>query len=168
MATNVKQAQKSSSNLTKMLALFEKQREQRGSSRPMEDLWSSAAKSAQFHNKQYNRIIECYTDHAEKSLRVNLIYKRWYFYGSLAIMVGLFALVAYLALCPNADGSTEAYITAISAFVTAFIVLPVTITKYLFNPDESKNLNEIVQSIQKHDLAMTQHISTNEDNERVH
>lgn len=159
MTTKTNRRQKGSpqrfSTSTNKYVDFENQRERRGSYQPMEDLMRSSVDSAKAHNKKYSRIISCYTEHAEISLKVNRRYKRFYFYVSLFIMLGLAGLVVYLTLFSDTHLDVETHATAIVSFVTAFIVLPVTITKYLFNPDETKDLKDIVKSIQEHDLVMT-------------
>ena len=139
------------------LQAFEAKRQQNSAKNKNSSLLTAeerGIKSAGEHTVLYDRILQCYTEHAEKSLRVNRRYKRWYFYGSVGVMLGMALLMGYLILSDQSSGNVAEYVTGISAFVTAYIVLPVTITKYLFNPDESKNLNAIVQSIQQHDLAM--------------
>lgn len=50
-------------------------------------------------------------------------------------------------------------ISAISiAFVSSFMIIPKIITNYLFNLNEEKNMMEIIQNIQKHDLNIRQDI----------
>lgn len=116
------------------------------------DLVSDSIMNAKKHNAAYGRIIECCTEHAQDSLAANRLFKAIYFWTSCAVMVVL-ALVTCGVVLSHEEPA--ALISALTAFVTAFIVLPVTITKYLFNPDESRNLNELVKSIQEHDRKMT-------------
>ena len=119
------------------------------------DFVSDSIMNAKKHNAAYGRIIECYTEHAQDSLADNRLFKAVYFWVSCTVMVVLTLVVCGAALSYDAHESTSALISALAAFITAFIVLPVTITKYLFNPDESRNLNKLVKSIQEHDRKMT-------------
>ncbi len=50
-------------------------------------------------------------------------------------------------------------VSAISvAFIASFMIIPKIITNYLFNLNEEKNMMEIIQNIQKHDLAIRKDI----------
>jgi len=134
---------------------FEKARSKEERVRFSDRLTEDSTYSAMQHNKQYDSIMESYAENVQKSLKVNRRYKRWYFYGSLITMAILVGLIIYISVISQNGIDVEAYITALTAFVTAFIVLPVTITKYLFNPEEGKYLKNIVETVQKHDFVMT-------------
>lgn len=43
--------------------------------------------------------------------------------------------------------------TAMVGFVSTIITIPVTITKYLFNTEEDKNITSIIKHTQKHDVS---------------
>lgn len=112
----------------------------------------SSTQSAIKHNSNFDEIIAVYAENSSKSLLQNRVYKSVYFWFSI-ILLFLFALKILYGV--QEGTSSEANLTAIVSFVTSFIVLPVTITKYLFNPKETHDLNKIVQSIQTHDREMT-------------
>lgn len=48
------------------------------------------------------------------------------------------------------------YISALISIVTSIIVLPSTIAKYLFNPDEDKEIVDMIKHMQDYDLNLNQ------------
>ena len=144
---------------------FEKKREKkdRSNQTSMQDLDNDAAENAKKHNIHYSNILENYAATAKVNLNNNLLFKKCYFWGSVAVLgILVIALVLTLIFADPHD-SESVYLTVLVSFLTAYIVLPITITKYLFNPKETIQLNKIVRSIQEHDRIMTGHIDSKDE-----
>ena len=151
------QAKSKNENINSALVAFEQRKSESGMRTPGLD--ESSAESAVNHIREFDIIMTSYAENARKSLQYNRRYKRIYFYGSLAV---LFVIAIYTVNClshPYWFDTPSDYLAPIASFMTAYIVLPITISKYLFNPQETHDLNEIVKSIQKHDRIMTGHDS---------
>lgn len=126
-------------------------------------LEESSVTSAVGHIKDFDAIMTAFAENARKGLIYNRRYKRIYFYGSILVLLVITVGTVYCLLHPYWFETPTDYIAPVASFMTAFIVLPITISKYLFNPQETHDLNEIVKSIQEHDRKMTGHDTSSAD-----
>ena len=50
-------------------------------------------------------------------------------------------------------------ITAFASVISAIIVIPTKIVEYLFNPQETQQINEVIKNIQDYDKAVREDLS---------
>lgn len=118
-------------------------------------LHEQAVVSARNHYKHFDAVISSYAESFTKKLKDNVLYRRIYFYGSVSVLAVLVVVLILCIFLKDPHESGETFATALISFLTAFIVLPITITKSLFNPEETLQINEIIKTIQMHDQVMT-------------
>lgn len=73
----------------------------------------------------------------------------------IVLIVIVFKLVDKCLALENFDQIVQTLpllITAFLGFVSTVIVIPATITKFLFNTEEDKNITSIIEHTQKHDV----------------
>lgn len=109
-------------------------------------------------DKRYTKLLDNYV----KSTWCRYILKeihKWIFFWLVAIgcVVGLFifyritnTILSFDDIDKIIDG-TPLVITAMVSFIFTIIVVPVTITKYLFNRNEEDSVTKIIELTQKHD-----------------
>lgn len=158
-------------DIKRIVCDFEQKRESGIQSPYMTD---SIVRNVLKHSREYSKIISCYAANADITLRQNRQWKGYVFKKIdvfwKCILCGLAILILggiLLAWFGKDNAAIGVGITAIVTFVSAFIVLPVTITQYLFNPNESKDLNEIVKSMQDYDYRMTHEDSADSKSNKV-
>lgn len=72
----------------------------------------------------------------------------WYVGVMLAIFVLIFLLFGYICIFKSEDFEM---ISALISLVTATIVIPTKVVEYLFNPQETQQIGEIIKNIQSYD-----------------
>lgn len=85
---------------------------------------------------------------------------KWTFYLTVIICMFGVGIVTYSLFkkylsSASIDQITEAIpllLTSLGGFISIVIVIPTTITKYLFSTEEDKNITEIISHTQNHDL----------------
>lgn len=85
---------------------------------------------------------------------------KWHFFWITVISFFLFivfiaiSLIILSAKLPSSQlvSALPAYITAIVGGISVIIVIPTSISKYLFNPDEDKAMLKMVQRMQDYDI----------------
>lgn len=107
------------------------------------------------HNRYYSNILSTYTNNMRKVFDLKLSYKKLLLIINLGILVlmsvGFAITIALAAMNIIKENVLEIILTALAAFLTTFIVIPHTITKYLFNEKEEENMCKIVENIQNYD-----------------
>ena len=71
----------------------------------------------------------------------------------LIIVIGFFICLYFLS------DNTIALITAFASVTSAIIVIPTKIVEYLFNPQETQQINEVIKNIQDYDKAVREDLS---------
>ncbi len=109
------------------------------------------------HNEQYSNLLEAYVQNTTAMLHRKRGYKHIFFWCSLGVMglacLGLLGAIVLATARPGAN--VLALVSApLLSFLTTFLVLPKIITQYLFNPEEEKNMCEVVKNIQEFDLNL--------------
>ena len=66
----------------------------------------------------------------------------------LAVFISMFILFVYIFHCRS--GNLE-IISALISFVATTIVIPTRVAEYLFNPQETQQIGEIIKIIQTYD-----------------
>lgn len=92
---------------------------------------------------------------------------KWTFYLTIIVCMFLVAKVTYQLFnkyitAGTLEQITEAIpllLTAMGGFISIVIVIPTTITKYLFSTEEDKNITEIISHTQNHDLSGRQWVT---------
>lgn len=113
------------------------------------------------NEKRYSKIINVYTNYIEKSTKQNHLFKWIYFVVSATILVfitlGLIAVIIVMLFSSELAviNKGKILLTALGAFVTSVIVIPLTITKYLFNKKEAGQFADFVRINQKHNEKVT-------------
>ena len=92
---------------------------------------------------------------------------KWTFYLAIIICMFFVGKITYLLFQKYLNSATIEQITeaipllltAIGGFIAVVIVIPTTITKYLFSTEEDKNITEIISHTQNHDLSGRQWVA---------
>lgn len=126
--------------------------------------------SMRSHNESYTKILAGYSNTLEENLTAKCDYKKWFFWccigilfsvamtliGSVWVIIQMTYQYQHLTFAIQNVISTVSAISV--AFIASFMIIPKIITNYLFNLNEEKNMMEIIQNIQKHDLAIRKDI----------
>lgn len=99
-------------------------------------------------NKIYTNSLDNYSTYLEENLDRNKCAKKSYVYIMLAVFISMFILFVYISLCRS--GNLE-IISALISFVAATIVISTRVVEYLFNPQETQQIGEIIKNIQTYD-----------------
>ena len=105
-------------------------------------------------NKIYTNLLDNYSTYLEENLDRNKCAKKSYVYIMLAVFISMFILFVYIFLCRS--GNLE-IISALISFVAATIVISTRAVKYLFNPQETQQIGEIIKNIQTYDKIVRNH-----------
>lgn len=71
------------------------------------------------------------------------------------IIVGFFICIILL------KDNIIALITAFGTVISAIIVIPTKMVEYLFNPQETQQINEVIKNIQDYDKAVREDLAKN-------
>lgn len=105
-------------------------------------------------NKIYTNLLDNYSTYLEENLDRNKCAKKSYVYIMLAVFISMFILFVYISLCRS--GNLE-IISALISFVAATIVISTRAVEYLFNPQETQQIGEIIKNIQTYDKIVRNH-----------
>lgn len=110
-------------------------------------------------NKIYSTILENYSKYLKDTLNSNKSNKQIFLIGLLVILliivVGFFICLYFL------NDNIIALITAFASVTSAIIVIPTKIVEYLFNPQETQQINEVIKNIQDYDKAVREDLAKN-------
>lgn len=106
-------------------------------------------------NKIYTRILENYSKYLEETLNKNKVSKKYLI--DLMILVLVLIIVAFTII--SFIGDRVAIISAFISLVSAIIVIPTKMVEYLFNPQETQQISEIIKNIQNYDTAIRDDLS---------
>lgn len=125
-----------------------------------EDLRQSDIGSLGRHICDYDNILRNYATHVDKTLKHKRIMKAIFFGLSVftmfacIIIIGVCVIYLLSNIC-NQNFDILDYlapsITAITSFLTVYIIIPKIIAKYLFNSKEDEVMKNIIASIQEYD-----------------
>lgn len=126
-------------------------------------------KSMRNHNYYYDTILREYSNGITKSLEIKTDLKKDFYSKCINIIIGLIFLQVFIILTvigcyyhnvfiPEEVSITIA-VSSIGTLITSFIALPIIIAKYLFNPNEERNVMQVIKNIQKHDVLIRKKIS---------
>ena len=101
-------------------------------------------------NKIYTRILENYSKYLEETLNRNKVSKKYLI--DLMILVLVLIIVAFTII--SFIGDHLAIISAFISLVSAIIVIPTKMVEYLFNPQGTQQISEIIKNIQNYDTAI--------------
>ena len=108
-------------------------------------------------NKIYSTILENYSKDLKDTLDSNKSNKKIFLIGLLVILliivIGFFICLYFL------NNNIIALITAFASVISAIIVIPTKIVEYLFNPQETQQINEVIKNIQDYDKAVRKDLS---------
>ena len=111
-------------------------------------------------DKKYSELLESYTRITKVRLVLKEIHK-WLFFWIVIVACGVIASLAYRLITKvlivedvqSLIDAVPAVLTAFTAFVSTVIVVPTTITKFLFNTQEDDNITSLIQHTQQHDTT---------------
>lgn len=110
-------------------------------------------------NKIYSTILENYSKYLKDTLNSNKSNKQIFLIGLLVILliivIGFFICLYFLS------DNIIALITAFASVISAIIVIPTKIVEYLFNPQETQQINEVIKNIQDYDKAVREDLAKN-------
>jgi len=101
-------------------------------------------------NKIYTQILDNYSKYLEETLNKNKVSKKYLINLMIIVLVliiGAFIIISFI-------GNHLAIISAFISLVSAIIVIPTKIVEYLFNPQETQQISEIIKNIQNYDKAI--------------
>ena len=108
-------------------------------------------------NKIYSTILENYSKYLKDTLNSNKSNKQIFLIGLLVILliivIGFFICLYFLS------DNIIALITAFASVISAIIVIPTKIVEYLFNPQETQQIYEVIKNIQDYDKAVREDLS---------
>lgn len=108
-------------------------------------------------NKIYSTILENYSKYLKDTLNSNKSNKQIFLIGLLVILliivVGFFICLYFLS------DNIIALITVFASVTSAIIVIPTKIVEYLFNPQETQQIYEVIKNIQDYDKAVREDLS---------
>ena len=108
-------------------------------------------------NKIYSTILENYSKYLKDTLNSNKSNKQIFLIGLLVILliivIGFFICLYFLS------DNIIALITAFASVTSAIIVIPTKIVEYLFNPQETQQIYEVIKNIQDYDKAVREDLS---------
>ena len=100
-------------------------------------------------NKIYSTILENYSKYLKDTLNSNKSNKQIFLIRLLVILliivIGFFICLYFLS------DNIIALITAFASVISAIIVIPTKIVEYLFNPQETQQIYEVIKNIQDYD-----------------
>lgn len=99
-------------------------------------------------NNIYTNILDNYSKYLKENLETNKRIKNAYVSVMLAGFVVINSICIYVYLSKNGNIKM---ISALISMVTATIVIPTKIVEYLFNPQETQQIGEIIKNIQTYD-----------------
>lgn len=117
-------------------------------------------KSLKSHTRGYDKILTSYVFHIEQSLKQKRGMKIVFFVISMIIMLSCVGGVIVCICFIVHDTQSETFnisdyiipaITAMTSFLTVYIIIPKIIAKYLFNSKEEHIMKDIVSNIQDYD-----------------
>lgn len=106
-------------------------------------------------NKIYTQILDNYSKYLEETLNKNKVSKKYLIKLMIIVLVliiGAFIIISFI-------GNHLAIISAFISLVSAIIVIPTKIVEYLFNPQETQQISEIIKNIQNYDKAIRDDLS---------
>lgn len=106
-------------------------------------------------NKIYTQILDNYSKYLEETLNKNKVNKKYLINLMIIVLVliiGAFIIISFI-------GNHLAIISAFISLVSAIIVIPTKIVEYLFNPQETQQISEIIKNIQNYDKAIRDDLS---------
>ena len=111
-------------------------------------------------DKKYSELLNSYTTVTKVRFVLKEIHK-WIFFWLVIVACIYIATLAYrlIAKVLTAEDlqliidAVPAILTAFTAFVSTVIVVPMTITKFLFNTREDDNITSLIQHTQQHDTS---------------
>ena len=111
-------------------------------------------------NKIYTDILSSYSIYLNQTLSKNTFNKKAFLIG-LLIILGLIVIGFFMYLILDGD-NIVAVITSFISLISAIIVIPTKIVEYLFNPQETQQINEVIKNIQDYDKAVRDDLSNND------
>ncbi len=104
-------------------------------------------------DKQYSEILGCYYDYVKKILDKNPSRQEWFFKISLAILIISPIQLILLIWFGNTE-NLAVLLASAGEMISALIVFPKIIAEYLFNTNETTNINDVATAIQNYDVAV--------------
>ena len=117
------------------------------------------------HGELYTQLLDIYVSDIKVTLRSKRKLKEEFYDICVFLLIFtctvfcLVVLLMILGLVPS--DSVAISVGVIVSFLTVFIVIPHTITTYLFNTEEEKYMAEIIKSVQDHDVEIRKNIKEN-------
>lgn len=113
------------------------------------------------HNENYTKLLSCYVNNIAKTLKAKYYFKIIFFGVVMLAIVSVIVMFVWSLICAlECEGLEAAAVAVIGSFVSiisATIVLPSIIAKYLFNLDEEKDAVEIIKGMQEFDKTTRKH-----------
>lgn len=122
------------------------------------DLQSSDTENMIKHGELYTKLLSIYVDDIKLTLDKKRYLKEEFYYTCERILnftcAVFFIVIALMLIGVVPVTHVSVLIGTVVSFLTVFIVVPHTITKYLFNTEEEKYMTDIIKSVQAHDVEI--------------
>lgn len=116
--------------------------------------------------KLFNNFLKEYTQTFKEKSKQKKILKNIFFGCIMIVLIGV-PTVSFVFIA-KADNTIELIATVLSSlgeFITAFIILPKIIAKYLFDKEEDKNLTNLIIKMQDYNLSSKHKGKKDENND---
>ena len=117
------------------------------------------------HGELYTQLLDIYVSDIKVTLRSKRKLKEEFYDICVFLLIftcTVFCLVVLLMILGLVPSDSVAIpVGIIVSFLTVFIVIPHTITTYLFNTEVEKYMAEIIKSVQDHDVEIRKNIKEN-------
>ncbi len=117
------------------------------------------------HGELYTQLLDIYVSDIKVTLKSKRKLKEEFYDICVFLLIftcTVFCLVVLLMILGIVPSDSVAIsVGIIVSFLTVFIVIPHTITTYLFNTEEEKYMAEIIKSVQDHDVEIRKNIKEN-------
>ena len=108
-------------------------------------------------NKIYSTILENYSKYLNDTLVNNKSNKK-IFLISLLIILGVVIVGFFICIVLLKD-NIIALITAFGTVISAIIVIPTKMVEYLFNPQETQQITEVIKNIHDYDKGVKEDLA---------
>ena len=115
-------------------------------------------------NKQYNEILDSYSNHIKNTLdfkqRNRDLTFKIFIWTFIIVILSIFLLIVGVCWYGNFKDIRiiSLIITSLLTLITSLIVIPTKITEFIYNPNEDTQIGEIIKNLQDYDKALRDHI----------
>lgn len=103
-------------------------------------------------DEKYTEILNLYYKYISTILDKNISRQKWFFWLSIIILVA--SPIQFVVFLWLKSESMVAIVASVTEVIGALLTFPKIIAEYLFNTNESTNVNDVVTTIQNYDIEV--------------